>query len=232
MWIIAGYAGEPTGNLDDEQVELVAHAAPVNLSSKKQEKMLSLGLVDSAITKLNHIYPYLDITNLDRTAYANHIFDLSNEPIAWENQYDTIAIYLALEKSPDRNERLRILYKGLKPGGKGIIVFAPKDSCSIDNRVEQFIENSEWKPFISNTPNLSLEDYRMLIQNIGFNIIGLRNWVSILRNTDTSEWLCDRWEVPLSMQSRFIGGFYRFSNMLSKGETCFFTGLYYFIVEK
>jgi len=235
--IIASYAGERTGNLDDEQVELVSYTVS-DLSSPKQTKILTLGLIESAITKLNRLYPQLDIIALDSTTYSSHLFKhLSNlwkseGPIAWENQYDAIVIYLALEKNPYREQKLRIMYKALKPGKQGIIICAPKGIRSMDYWIEHFVEDSEWKSFVSNTPNLSPEDYRTLIQNIGFHIVYEGKWLSVLRNVDTFDWIGNRWAVPLPMQSRFTGDFYRFLRTAYGDETCWFPDIYRFVVEK
>ncbi len=228
--VISGCAGECTGKLDDEQVEFITYSASADQMNQRQEKLLVLGIIDSTIKKLQKKFPQLDVVPLDNPIQAP---SLPGKQTDWEDQYDKILIYLALEKDPHREEKLRVMYKALKSGKDGIIICIRNDALSIDRWVSQFAETAELTPFISSTPNLSLEDYRALIQDVGFCITNEYPSVSILTNVyAVTEWICRRWAIPLSMQSLFMVGFPRFMEGVLSGHEIIYSGLHVFRIRK
>jgi hypothetical protein len=237
IWTVLGHSWELSGNLDDEQVILVTLAVS-DLSSTKRTTILTLGIVENAIKKLNLLHPQLDIIALDSITYTSHLFDhkstvwKSNTAIAWENQYDAIVIYLALEKDPHREQKLRIMHKALKPEKRGIIICAPSDVRSVDSYAEQCVASTEWETIVSTTPNLSSEAYRILIQNIGFAIVHEGTWLSVLRNLDPFDWIGNRWAVPLPMRPGFVSDVSRLLRKTYGDELWWFPNLCSFVVEK
>ena len=237
IWTVLGYSWELTGNLDDEQVILVTLAVP-NLPPTERTTILTLGIVENAVKKLNLQHPQLGIIALDSTTYSSHLFDhkstvwKSSTVSAWENQYDAIVIYLALEKDPHREQKLRIMYKALKRGRYGIVICAPSDVRSVDSYVERCVVGSEWEAIVSNTSNLSSEAYRILIQNIGFTISHEGTWLSVLRSLDPFDWIGNRWAVPLPMRPGFESDVFRLLKKTHGDELWWFPNLCCFVVEK
>src|SRR3989344_348151 len=226
VWVITGHAGECTGKVDDEQIEFITWTVSADQMNQRQEKLLVLGIIDSAIKKLQNKFPQLNIISLDSPAHSYPFHSRQGKQAIWENQYDKIVVYLALEKDPYREQKLRLMYKALKPGKDGIIICIRKDSLSIDRWVSQFSETAELTPFISNTPNLSPEDYRTLIQSVGFYVSDEYPSISILTNIhDITEWICSRWAIPLPMHSLFMVDFPRFMQGVLSGHEIIYSEL-------
>jgi hypothetical protein len=233
VWILACYAGECTGNLDDEQVDLITWNAATGQMNQRQEKLLVLGIVDSAIAKLQSKFPQLNIISLDSPAYSHPFHTRQGKQATWENQYDKIVVYLALEKDSYREQKLRLMYKALKPGKDGIIICALKDSPSTDRWVNQFVEAAGLAPFVSNTSDLSLEDYQTLIQNAGFYTTKEYQWVSFLYHTPSVvESACNRWTIPLPMQSFFMFDFSQFLRKALSEDAIIYSELHAFAIRK
>jgi len=237
FWGVNCYSWEPSGNLCDEQVVLVSMAV-ASLPRVEQVKVLTLGIVDDAIKKLSDFYPQLDVIALDCATYSFRLWEhesrvwQSNTSIAWENQYDAIVIYLALEKDPHREQKLKILYKALKPGRFGIIICTPKDVISVDTYVEEFIQDSEWQSFVSQTPNLLLDEYRTFITSAGFIIASEGSWLSVLSSLDPFDWIGNRWCVPLPMRLRFENNIHSLLRKKYGSDLWWFPNLCRFVVEK
>jgi hypothetical protein len=233
VWILVCHAGECTGNLDDEQVDLITWNVLAEQMNQRQEKWLVLGIVDSAISKLQSKFPQLTIISLDIPARSYPFYTRQDKQAVWENQYDKIVVYLALEKDPYREQKLRMMYKALTPGKDGVIICIRKDSPSIDRWVSQFAEAAELTSFISNTPNLSPEDYRTLFQDIGFYVTKEYPSISILTNIhDVTEWICSRWAIPLPMHSLFMIDFPRFMQGILSGDEIIYSELLVFRIRK
>ena len=226
-------AGECTGELDDEQVQFMMWDASLDQMDQEQERLLVLGIKDSAIKKIQNHFPRLSITSLDSPLYSHSFDRRQGRQVMWADQYDKIIVYLALEKDPYREQKLRALYRALKSGKDGIIICIRKDSPSIDRWVERFAENTGLAPFISNTPNLSPEEYRTLIQSTGFDVSHEYPSGSILTNIyNITEWICTRWAVPLAMHSHFMVDFPRFMDGVLSRHDIIYSELCIFKIRK
>ena len=233
---VAGYSGEVTGNFDDYQTDLISYNAAHILFPDGQGKLLTLGLLENSIVQLKNRFPRLQIISIDdqlSSLSGVEFYSMeSDERWIWENQYDAIIIFLALEKDPHRESRVRLMYDSLKPKKKGMLFITPKGAFSLDHWVEKFLEDSKWRQLVSNTPNLSIVDCRAFIENAGFSIVEEKRWGGILNNQDTSKWLCDRWAVPFPMRISFVWDFSCFLERTFDGRSNIFLDVFSLLVEK
>src|SRR3990167_9430190 len=98
--------------------------------NQKKKKLLVFGVINSLIKKKQNKFPQLNIISLDSPAHSYPFHSRQGKQAIWENQYDKIVVYLALEKDPYREQKLRLMYKALKPGKDGIIICIRKDRKS------------------------------------------------------------------------------------------------------
>ena len=211
---------EPTGHLDDCQFDIITYSAAFDLFPEGHGKILTLGLLQESILKLRIRFPHIEIDRWEQEI----------NPIG---KYDAFIIFLGLEKNGNRNEILKAFHKALKPGKKGVVFCTPKNTFSLDNLTEGYLEISLWKKQISSTPILSITEYKVLCEKIGFLIESERQSVGVIRIDDSiNDWICERWEIPESIQASFIIGFNRFLEEKFNNQSILFLDIYRLLLIK
>lgn len=181
--------------------------------------LLVLGVLQNTIEDLRSRFPLLKIESMEEVKVVD------------KNQYDAIIVFLALEKDPDRESKLQLMYDALKPGKKGMIFFSPKEACLLDREIEKFLEKSRWKRLVSKTPNLSRSEFHELIHNIGFSMSDeLMLSIFIESSEEMSNWISRRWSAP--ELSTFSVDFRTFLAKTREYSSVFYMDLYATLVEK
>jgi hypothetical protein len=190
---------ERSGSFEDNHVQFVTQHLP-NLLNHKSGKCLLMGISEVGYLRLYKQIPLIDFSRIslwNRNLWNNDKQDSLKE------RFDCIIAFNILEREPNRDLVVQMIFDLLKPEGKAVIYVDPQDESTFNYRTEQAIRHSEWVKHIPIVPSLSLSEYQRIIEKVGFQIVNQSpDEYKIYFLHDFSAFLsvmwfvCPRWPIP------------------------------------
>jgi ubiquinone/menaquinone biosynthesis C-methylase UbiE len=148
----------------------VARAQAETLQLKGTERILDLGCGDGAVTAyLATQVPAGSIIGIDlaptmiefaKSTYApklsNLSFDVQDiDRLTYQNEFDVVTSFFALQQVPDLNKALANVYRALKPGGRAFLFLPMFNDSPFHDHWRKTISHPQWQQFFKHQPPAS-----------------------------------------------------------------------------